>query len=85
MKIRRKFRALLALGILLLSSLLLLFVFFATQTALELWDRLQQVPEWLFYTYIGLIAVFLLISLWFIVRLLLPSSTHKKKQEKLTE
>ena len=85
MKIRRKFRVLLALGILLLSSLLLLFVFFATQTALELWDRLQQVPEWLFYTYIGLIAVFLLISLWFIVRLLLPSSTHKKKQEKLTE
>ena len=46
-------------------------------------DRLQQVPEWLFYTYIGLVAVFLIISLWFIVRLLLPSSAHKK--EKLTE
>ena len=85
MKIRRKFRVLLALGILFLTSLLLLFVFFATQTALELWDRLQQVPSWLFYTYTSLIALFLILSLWFIVRLLLPSSISKKKQEKLTE
>lgn len=84
MKIRRKFRVLLALAILLLVSLLLLFVFFATQTALELWDRLQQAPEWLFYTYTGLVSVFLLLSLWFIIRLLLPSSS-KKKQKELTE
>ena len=86
MKIRRKFRTLLALGGGLLSSVLLLFIFFATQTALDLWDRLQQAPEWLFYSYTGLIAVFLLISLWFIIRLLLPSSgKSKKKQKELTE
>lgn len=85
MKIRRRFRFILALGLLLLSSLLLLFIFFATQTAMELWDRLQKAPEWLFYTYTGLVTVFLIISLWLIIRLLLPSSSSKNKQEKLTE
>ena len=85
MKIRRKFRFVLALGVLFLSSLLLLFVFFATQTALDLWDRLQQAPEWLFYTYISLITIFLIVSLWFIARLLIPSSSRKKQKEKLTE
>ena len=85
MKIRRKFRFFLALGVLFLSSLLLLFVFFATQTALDLWDRLQQAPEWLFYTYTSLITIFLIVSLWFITRLLIPSSSRKKQKEKLTE
>ncbi len=85
MKIRRKFRALLAIAILFLASLILLFVFFATQTAIDLWDRLQQAPDWLFYTYTSLISAFTLISLWFIIRLLLPSSLNKKKSKKLTE
>ncbi len=85
MKIHHKFRALLAIGVLFIAIVFLLFVFFATQTALDLWDRLQQLSDWLFYSYISLIAVFALFTLWLTVRLLMPTKFHKSKHKKLSE
>lgn len=69
MKITQRLRWLLAGGILLLTLLLLVFLFFATKNFLDLWDRLQQLPAWLFYTYSGLIALIVLFSGWVIVKL----------------
>lgn len=69
MKITQRLRWLLAGGILLLTLLLLVFLFFATKNFLDLWDRLQQLPVWLFYTYSGLIALIVLFSGWVIFKL----------------
>ena len=70
MKIAKKLRWVLAGGIVLVTFFFLLFLFFATQSFLNLWDRLQQAPEWLFYTYMGLVALVILASGYFIYRLL---------------
>lgn len=71
MKITHKLRWLLA-GLVLFSTLMfLLFLFFATRSFLDLWDRLQQLPPWLFYTYSALIAAVVLLSFWLVVKLLL--------------
>ncbi|MEB4592724.1 GTPase [Candidatus Thiothrix sp. Deng01] len=70
MKITQRLRWLLAGGILLLTLLVLVFLFFATKSFLDLWDRLQQLPEWLFYTYSGLIGVVLLFSGWLMFKLI---------------
>ncbi|MEZ5453815.1 MAG: GTPase [Thiothrix sp.] len=70
MKITRRLRWLLAGGILLLTLFLLVFLFFATKNFLDLWDRLQELPAWLFYTYTGLIGVVLLFSGWIMFKLI---------------
>lgn len=52
-----------------MTLLFLLFLFFATKNFLDLWDRLQLLPTWLFYTYSTLIGAVLLFSGWLIVKL----------------
>ncbi len=69
MKITQRLRWLLAGGILLLTLLLLVFLFFATKNFLDLWDRMQLLPAWLFYTYSSLIGAILLFSGWVIFKL----------------
>jgi len=81
-KTGRKFRKLIAVGVLLITLLILLFVFSATRSALELWDRLQGLPEPLFYTYISLIGAFILFSLWLVFKLLRPIDTEKEYENK---
>ncbi len=76
-----KFRKLIAFAILLITLLLLLFVFSATRSALDVWDRLQQLPEALFYTYSALIIAGLFFSFYLIYKLLRPSSALSAKQE----
>lgn len=66
------FRKVLATLVAISSVLLLLFIFFATRSALDIWDRLQQLPPELFYTYIALIAAFILGTIWLVWRLLKP-------------
>ncbi|QTR44562.1 GTPase domain-containing protein [Thiothrix litoralis] len=69
MKITQRLRWLMAGGMLLLTLLFLLFLFFATKNFLDLWDRLHQLPTWLFYTYSTLIMAVVLFSGWVIVKL----------------
>ena len=76
-----KFRKLMALAIIIITMLLLLFVFSATRSALDVWDRLQQLPEALFYTYSALIIAGLLFSFYLVYKLLRPSSALFIKQE----
>jgi len=72
-KTSSKFRQLIAVAVLLITLLLLLFVFSATRSALDVWDRLQQLPEVLFYTYSALIVAVVLGSFWLIYKLLRPT------------
>lgn len=70
-----KFRRLLAIGIAVITLLLILFIFFATRSALDVWERIQELPEPFFYGYIGLITLVLLSSVWIIFRLLRPNKS----------
>jgi len=69
-----KFRKLIAVGVILITLLFLLFVFSATRSALDVWDRLQELPEALFYTYSALILAVIVFSIWLVVKLLQPTS-----------
>jgi len=77
-----KFRKLIAVGVILITVLLLLFVFSATRSALEVWDRLQQLPPVLFYAYVTLIGAGVLFSLWVIYKLLRPASKVQESKNK---
>ena len=77
-----KFRKVIALAIIVITMLLLLFVFSATRSALDLWDRLQQLPEALFYTYSALIIAGLLFSFYLVYKLLRPSSALFSNNDK---
>ena len=79
--VRRIIAALAAIA----SILLLLFIFFATQSALEIWDRLQLLPTPLFYTYLGLIAAFMTATTWLVYRLLQPSPSNALDNEPISE
>ena len=68
-----QFRRFIAVLVVLLTLLLLLFVFSATRSALDVWERLQELPIALFYTYIALIGALILFSIWLIYKLLKPS------------
>jgi GTP-binding protein EngB required for normal cell division len=68
-----KFRKLIAVGVVLLTLMLLLFVFSATQSALDVWERLQNLPQPLFYLYSALIVALVLFSFWLVYKLLKPS------------
>ena len=68
------FRRLMAGLVAISAILLLLFIFFATRSVLDIWERLQAIPEPLFYTYLALIAAFVLGAVWLIYKLLKPVS-----------
>ena len=81
MKITQRLRWIFAGGILLATVMFLLFLFFATKNFLDLWDRLQQLPEWLFYLYTGLTGMVLLLSTWVIIKLLFGGRSGKSLPE----
>jgi len=68
-----KLRKLMALGVFVITLFLILFIFFATRSAMDVWERLQSVPAALFYTYVSLISLLLLASIWLIYKLLKPN------------
>jgi hypothetical protein len=80
MKIANKLRWVMVSAVVVLTLFFLLFLFFATQSFLDVWDRLQQLPAWLFYTYISLILGILGGSGYFIYRLL-GSGNGKKSAD----
>lgn len=75
MKIANKIRGALAVAVVLITLFFLLFLFFATRNFLELWDRLQDLPAWLFYSYMGIIAAVILGSGYLIYRLFRSDNT----------
>ncbi len=76
-----KFRRLLAFGIAFVTLVLLLFIFFATRSALEVWDRIRDLPDVFFYGYISLIVFVVLFSAWLILKLLRPSAKKPLNNE----
>ncbi|MGB1310027.1 MAG: GTPase [Leucothrix sp.] len=80
------FRRLMA-GLVAISAVLfILFIFFATRSALDIWDRLQALPVVAFYTYIGMIGAFLMGTIWLIYRLLKPvNSASLSEDENVSE
>ncbi len=67
-----KLRKLMALGVVLITLFLLLFIFFATRSVMDVWERLQSVPAPLFYTYVSLVGLLILGSIWLVYKLLKP-------------
>ncbi|MFT5258327.1 MAG: GTP-binding protein EngB required for normal cell division [Saprospiraceae bacterium] len=76
--IGKKTRRLLAFAVLLLSSLFLVFVFFATKNALDVWERLQGLPQPVMLAYSAAVLGFLCLPLWLIYQLLRGSAPHGK-------
>jgi len=63
-------------GLVAISAVLfLLFIFFATRSVLDIWDRIQALPTALSYTYLGIIALFILGAVWLVYKLLKPSKS----------
>ena len=85
-KVGSNFRRLLAVVLVLMTLLLLLFIFSATRSALDVWERLQGLPSVLFYLYSGLIVALIVCSIWLIYRLLNPKTfSLEKNAESITE
>ena len=81
-----KFRRLIAVGIAFATFLLLLFIFFATQSILEVWERIQGLPELFFYSYLGVIVAVIAASGWVIKNVLRPNKqVEEKKQERIDQ
>nr|CAA6826512.1 MAG: GTP-binding protein [uncultured Thiotrichaceae bacterium] len=74
MKIANKLRWVMAAGVMVATLFLLLFLFFATQSFLDIWDRMQQLPTWLFFTYLSVISAIIIGSGVFVYRLLTSGS-----------
>ena len=70
MKVTRQLRWILAGAILLGSLAFLFFIFYATNSALDVWERLQDLHPILFYLYLTLICLFIATSVYFIAKLL---------------
>ncbi len=83
MKIGGKLKALLALGVVIITLLLLLFIFFTTRSALDVWDRLQQLPDIVFYGYLLAIGFILLVALVILYKLFRPQHSLFRSSEKV--
>ena len=70
MKLPRLF---LALIIVVAAALLLVFVLFATQLSLDVWQRMQTLPRPVFYTYVAGIGLFVCASIWVVYKVLRPN------------
>ena len=81
MKISKNLRWILAAAIILGSLMFLLFVFYATQSAFDVWDRLQRLPSGLFYLYLGLIGFVLFASLGLALKLIVGSSRSSSTRQ----
>jgi len=81
----KKARRLLALLTFILASLFLVFIFFATRNALDVWERLQTLPKPLFYTYSTLIILFVLGSIWLIYAILRPQVSPPTRLEPIPD
>ena len=82
-KAGKKLKILLAIGVILITSMLLLFIFFATRTALDVWDRLQTLPDVIFYGYIAAIGFILLVAVVTLYKLFQPTTGVLSKQERV--
>lgn len=75
-KIAHKFRRWLALGAVLITFVILLFIFFATRSALDAWALIQTLPDVFFYSYVSVIALVMAGGVGVALKLLRP---HKNK------
>lgn len=66
-------RLLLALIIVVAAALLLVFMLFATQLSLDVWQRMQAMPGPVFYVYVSGIGLFITASVWVVYRVLRPA------------
>lgn len=82
--IGKKLKGLLAVGVVFATILLLVFIFFATRVVLDVWDRLEAMPDVLFYGYMAAI-LFIFGLAGFIVFTLLKPVSGAKKLDKVTK
>lgn len=78
MNLSKKLKQLTAVGIVAISILVLVFIFFVTQMVIGLWESLQSVPTGVFYGYLFVVGLIVAGVTWLVVRLLLPA---KEKED----
>lgn len=76
MKVAKRFNRFLAIGVILVTLVLLMAVFFVTRSALDIWTRLSELPDLFFYAYFLGIAIIVLLALYLLYRLLRPSQSY---------
>ncbi len=79
MKVDRLLRILFAALIVTLLVVGLAAVLFLTESALVVWDQLQERPVWLRFLVGGVLAAMVLSAFWFLLRWFLPRSAQKPK------
>ena len=84
MKVAKRFNRLLAVGLILLTLVLLMGIFFVTRSVLDIWARLSSLPDPFFYAYFSGIGLIILAVLYFLYRLLRPNSL-RDKADKVTK
>ncbi|MEM7277963.1 MAG: GTPase [Pseudomonadota bacterium] len=80
MKVDRLLRILVAALIVTLLVVGLAAVLFLTESALVVWDQLQERPVWLRFLVGGVLAAMVLSAFWFLLRWLLPHGRKKSKK-----
>lgn len=87
MRLDRVIRWAMAIGVMLLTLLVLGIVLYMTESFFAVWDRLQQAPRGLFFVYVSLLVIFLVISLMTLWKLLAPKRRSRlgEREKKATE
>lgn len=87
MKLDRFIRVAIGVLLLLLFVIAIAAILFVTESALNVWDRLQEGPAVIMYAYVGAMTALVIAALWLIVRLLVrrkPASAAKRGRGALT-
>ena len=79
MKLDRFIRLAVGLLILLVFVIAIAAIFFVTESALNVWDRLVQGPRFLLYGYFAAMAGLFVAAIWLIVRLVVKRKTPETK------
>lgn len=81
MTLDRFIRLSIALVILLVFLIALAAMFFVTESALNVWDRLLQGPRIILYGYAGVVLLLIGTAVWFMLRLIVRRKPAKTKQQ----
>ena len=74
-------RWVLAILVAVAAAALLYFVVGATDTALDVWQRLQRLPPWAQYAFLGLLGLIALLAAWLAWRIAHPRAARKGKAD----
>lgn len=81
MKIAKKFNRLVALGVVILTLVILTVIFFVTQSVIGVWNQLSELSNAFFYTYFTAIAGIISVAGYLIYRLFKPNKVGEDDEK----